>query len=116
MKVTAQFDMKLPSVANLREHWRTKANRSKVQRRVTYVYLCQLAPSGKQFTAPIAITLTRIGVRKLDDDNLASAFKAVRDSVADWLRIDDGSESLRWKYAQRKGKPCAVEIVIEGSI
>ena len=51
------------------------------------------------------VTLTRIAPRKLDCDNLRGALKAVRDGVADWLGVDDGSERITWKYAQERGKP-----------
>jgi hypothetical protein len=39
----------------------------------------------------------------------------VRDGVADWLRVDDGSKDLHWKYLQRKGLPKehAVRIDVE---
>jgi hypothetical protein len=58
---------------------------------------------GQPFTAPLEITLVRVGKRDLDDDNLAGAFKAVRDGVADWLGINDGSKKLVWKYEQTRG-------------
>ena len=63
---------------------------------------------------PIQITLTRIAPRRLDDDNLASGFKATRDGVADWLGIDDGAKRLEWRYAQRKGRPgqLGAEVVV----
>jgi hypothetical protein len=53
----------------------------------------------------VAITLTRIAPGVLDTDNLASALKAVRDGVADALRVDDGSSRVAWRYAQERGKP-----------
>ena len=39
---------------------------------------------------PVTVTLTRLGGRKLDPDNLANSFKHVQDGVAAWLGIDDG--------------------------
>ena len=50
--------------------------------------------------APLTITITRIGPRRLDSDNLAASAKHVRDGIADWLEIDDGDERLTWNYAQ----------------
>ena len=61
---------------------------------------------------PVTITMTRIAPRTLDDDNLASGFKATRDGIADWLGIDDGSKRLRWVCEQRKGRQYAAEIVV----
>ena len=104
-RIEVLFPMVLPSVANLREHWAAKARRVKAQRATTSLMLhagadrkvlAQLLIN----TPVIEVTLTRCAARRLDDDNLASAFKACRDSVAAFLAIDDGSKRLRWKYAQ----------------
>jgi hypothetical protein len=64
---------------------------------------------------PFVVTLTRIAPRKLDSDNLNSAFKAMRDGIADWLCVDDGHESVTWVYAQRKGRKgeYAAEVAIQ---
>lgn len=60
----------------------------------------------------VVVTLTRLGPRKLDSDNLAGSFKAIRDGVADALGIDDGSELIQWEYRQEKSKECSVVIEI----
>ena len=101
--------IRIESEANGREHWRKKAKRTKEQRmRASYamrmVAWSAWASAGPD-QRPITITLTRIAPRKLDSDNLAGGFKAVRDGIADWLGTDDGHESLTWLYAQRKGHP-----------
>lgn len=96
--------LKIVSEANQRCHWREKSARVKQHR--STARLMMAAEAGPAPDAPgMIITLTRIAPRELDDDNLASGFKAVRDGVADWLGIDDGSKRLRWLYAQRKGRP-----------
>jgi len=59
----------------------------------------------------LTIKLIRISPRKLDeDDNLPTAFKWVKDAIADILipgkaagRADD-SPLFKWKYDQEKGK------------
>jgi len=105
--------VRIESEANRREHWATVAQRKAVHRTMGR---CSLGEARAQRPAlPCTITLTRIGPRDLDDDNLASGFKAFRDGVADWLGIDDGDKRLTWRYAQRRGKPkeYAAEIVIE---
>lgn len=38
----------------------------------------------------------------LDDDNLRSALKAVRDGIAEALGIDDGARCLVWSYQQAR--------------
>lgn len=48
------------------------------------------------------ICMVRVGPRTLDDDNLTGALKPVRDSIARWLGIDDGSSRLDFKCRQRK--------------
>jgi hypothetical protein len=86
-------------VANLREHWRVRHKRVQAQRQLVALYI-----GGKpRPTLPVVVTLTRIAPRALDGDNLQSAFKAVRDQVATWLRVDDADPRVRWEYAQRRG-------------
>jgi hypothetical protein len=49
----------------------------------------------------------------LDGDNLQSGFKAVRDGVADWLGVDDGSSLVDWQYCKRSGGPKVYKVEIE---
>lgn len=109
MKFT--IPVKLVSEANLRSHWRAKANRAKFQRGQAYMagYCAHLGEPKR----PVVITLTRIGPRKWDSDNLAISAKAVRDGIADALGIDDGDERLEWRYAQRKGRPKEYAVEVE---
>lgn len=91
------------SEANQRGHWGKRARRTKKQREAARL-LVRAARWVLPKSGTIAITLTRIGPRVLDSDNLASALKAVRDGVADALRVDDGSSRIEWRYAQERGK------------
>jgi crossover junction endodeoxyribonuclease RusA len=104
--------VRIESEANRREHWRTVAKRKATHRLQSLV---ALQMTRAVVWPPCTITLTRIAPRDLDDDNLASGFKAFRDGVADWLGIDDGDNRLTWRYAQRRGKPkeYAAEVKIE---
>lgn len=105
--------LRIVSEANGREHWRAVAKRKAFQRQTARLLMQRyLRPIPER---PATITLTRIAPRTLDDDNLASGFKATRDGVADWLGIDDGSPMLTWRYAQRKGpaKHYSAEVVVE---
>lgn len=64
---------------------------------------------------PLVVLITRIGPRKLDDDNLASACKYVRDEIARIIGLDDGSPLYTWQYAQRTGKyGVDIEIMVRG--
>lgn len=89
--------IKLPSLANTRMHWRAMAKIKQQQRRaVKYALIGKTVPP-----LPLTITITRIGARKLDDDNLRSACKYVRDQIAEFVGVDDGSTLYTWRYDQR---------------
>lgn len=94
---------KLVSEANMREHWAIKNKRKKSQQRaVELVWLAQRI----RVAPPVVVHLTRVGVRKLDSDNLAGSCKGVRDQIAKLIGVDDGDErKVRWEYSQRKGLP-----------
>jgi hypothetical protein len=107
--------MRIVSESNAHEHWLKKARRAKDQRGVTKLFL--LAEARKP-PIPCVIRLTRIAPRKLDQGNIAAAFKHVQDGCADWIGIDDRHEDLvKYEYKQEKGAPktCAVRIeIVEG--
>lgn len=54
---------------------------------------------------PCSVLLTRSAPScGLDDDNLVSSLKSVRDVIADWLRVDDFErDTVRYRYAQERG-------------
>jgi|GEM_PF-1822896 len=105
--------MALPSVANLREHWRVKAKRVKAQRDAVRTVWGARART----TGPWLVTLTRISPRKIDaHDNLPMSCKALVDQIAEELGVDDREESrIQFRYAQEKGAP-AVRIEITSSV
>lgn len=91
--------IRLPSLANTRLHWRRMVTLKKSQKQATNLFIPKVLP-----TPPLLVTITRVGPRKLDDDNLASACKYVRDAIADAVGVDDGSEQYTWHYQQRIGE------------
>ena len=111
--------MTLPSVANQRIHWATKARQVKAQRNAVYMACFAHADRvawGLRFRdflkgPGIEVTLTRQAPRALDSDNLASAFKASRDEVAARLGVNDNDPRVTWSYGQGKG-PAKVVIGI----
>lgn len=114
--------MKLPSAANLREHWRTRANRVKAQRNAVALAMKTRRAALLEMYAALArghelhIILLRVSARLLDDDNLGGAFKAVRDEVAKQLGAHDGPKGpLRFetKQEQLSGKGGLVIVRIE---
>jgi hypothetical protein len=117
--ITLLLPIRTESEANSREHWAKKMKRAQEQR-----WIVKAGIGGKRWelsrmmslhAGGYIVTLTRIGQRKLDDDNLARSFKAIRDQIADQMGINDGSDLFVWRYAQEKGKPkeYAVRIEIE---
>lgn len=106
-----EMDMSVVSGANLREHWARRAKRAADHRKRAWL-ACFGITSWVPF-APVTVTLTRVAPRALDDDNLAYAFKAVRDGVADALQVRDNDPRIVWNYTQEKG-PARVVITFEG--
>lgn len=107
--------IKLESLTNKREHWAAKSKRAKEQR-TNVANACRLHNCGAgRIELPCTVTITRVGVRSLDSDNLAISAKHARDGVADAFGIDDASPLITWRVEQRKGAPreYAVEIRIE---
>lgn len=102
--VRVAFALRLRSLANLRfGHWGPRARLVREHRQAAALIL---EPKIKALALrePDALTigLLRIAPRKLDSDNLAAAFKGVRDGVADALGVDDGDERISWLYEQRR--------------
>jgi hypothetical protein len=98
--------LRLISEANVsqREHWATKHKRVKRVHEAVQNAL----PIGRKYrpALPCAITITRIAPRALDaHDNLPRSCKAVVDSIAEWLGVDDSDPRITWAYAQERGEP-----------
>lgn len=108
--ITIKLPIATVSEANLKEHWAKTAKRRKSQRHETGWELKRTRPP----SLPLTVVLTRISPRKLDEgDNLNMSMKAIRDGIADWLGIDDGSDLVKWEYAQHKGQPKEQAVLIE---
>ncbi len=124
--ITAILPIRLVSVANLREHWAKKAKRTKEHRKLAEMALRRethkcwehkdghiRSDASKVFLRELVIRLTRVAPRALDGDNCQSAFKGVRDGVADALTVADNHPNIRWEYAQQKGRPKEYAVLIE---
>lgn len=101
--------LRLVSEANSRGHTRAKAKRVASQRAAINTTLRVMG--GAVVPLPCRVGITRLAPRTLDDDNLASACKAVRDGVAEWLGIDDRDPRVEWSVAQEKG-PYGVRVEV----
>lgn len=79
---------------------------SKLNRRICGTLLAYLPKEMDLVTLPCEITFTRIAPRKLDSDNLAYAFKKIRDFCSDHLRPGlahgraDCEKYFKFNYAQ----------------
>lgn len=99
------------SEANQRGMAIAKAGRVRGQRTTAYGKLRSKYPTPPK--PPMVVVLVRYANRALDSDNLASALKAVRDGVADWLKIDDGNPGIRWVVEQEPARPRVYGVRIE---
>jgi hypothetical protein len=93
------FPIKTVSEANQREHWRKKHDRKKSQQLDFTIFWRKAKPAVE---LPARFVFTRYSCRLLDSDNLAGAFKHVRDQLAKEIGIDDGSDKLTFVYQQER--------------
>lgn len=94
--------------------WRGMASLKKKQKAATAGACPGLALMARcgALPMPLLVTITRIGPRRLDDDNLAGACKYVRDAIATEVGVDDGDERWTWRCEQRIGKAYGVDVEI----
>ena len=108
--------IRLRSTANLRAHPLRLWREGKTQENA----ITKAIPAAILPPLPVVVTITRIGHRKLDTDNLAISAKAVRDQIARLYGVDDGSDLYTWEYAQEKAKPgvhaCRITIAPRGEL
>lgn len=102
--------LKTVSEANSRSHYMVKAKRVRSQRDASK-WACGATLAeyrvglAKGHVPRVAVLLERIAPSDgLDDDNLRSSLKAVRDGVADALEVNDRDPRIRWEYGQARGK------------
>ena len=88
---------------NAREHFGARATRVRRERAATARALRDA--KCPRPTIPCSVLLTRVAPSSgLDDDNLISSLKGVRDELAKWLGVDDrDSLTVRFRYAQKRG-------------
>ena len=108
-----EFPLRLPSLTNTRMHWTAVARLKRRQKSATWAAILRAGGRAAIPAPPLVVTLTRCGRRLLDDDNLAAAFKHVRDALAEVVGVDDGSPLYTWKYAQRVGRGAAYGVAVE---
>lgn len=97
---------------NVREHWAKRAKRAKAERKDAYYGASDALPR-LTTVMPLTLLITRIAPRVMDDDGCIASMKNIRDGIADWLGVNDGSDAVKWTYAQRKGEPKEYAVEIE---
>lgn len=75
--------------------------------------LAKFADHGIHAGKPIRVTMRRLSPCEMDDDNLTTAFKYVRDAIADMLGIDDKDKIVEWNTEWEKSKVIGVRIKME---
>ena len=90
---------RLKSRANSRVCWQAQMAESKRQKKIGHTLGLALGR-----TAPKVVLMTRVAPRDLDDDNLATAFKSIRDGLAAAWGVDDSPAGpVVWRYSQERG-------------
>ena len=107
------------SVANMREHWAARAARAKRERVDARLRCHQQLDRDRDRVlhglndVGLTVTMVRIAPRPLDSDNLAAAFKATRDGIADWLGIQDNDYRVAWLVRGERGRPGEYAVRVE---
>lgn len=110
MRVWTFLPIVTSSVTNQRGHWSKHSKRTKEQR---YVGKCWMNCVKHKIKMPIEVVFTRFAPRMLDPgDNLNSAFKALRDGIAESIGINDRDPAYTWRYEQIKSKEVGVKIEV----
>lgn len=109
--IEVHIPIKTKSNSNIRTHFMVKAKQVKAERAAVARKL-RIDDVREAFKPLLVVTLTRVSPRRLDDDNIRGALKAIRDQVATALGIDDRTPLVAWHYCQERGEP-AVLIRIE---
>lgn len=104
--------IRIHSEANNRDHWATKSKRRKAQQQEMDAMLLN-ALRGRKVALPCTVKLTRVGPKKMDDDNWINGAKGIRDAIARRLGIDDGDPRIKFEYEQRPIGERSYNVLVE---
>lgn len=113
LALTITLPLQTRSEANLR-NWQGRCRRTKEARTVWLATAFRFRLPRPEL--PVVVKFTRLGGKKLDDDNLRQALKGLRDHIAEWLGVDDADDRVRWKYFQEPRGPIGVRVQIQPAI
>lgn len=98
-----RLPIRLVSEMNMRDHWGRRNRRAKGHKKAALII-------GKH-ALPCTVTITRVGPRMMDDDNLVMSAKFLRDGIAARLGVDDADPRVTWRYAQQIGEYAAIVMI-----
>lgn len=115
--IECNIPVRTNSRANARGHWSKHSGLYKEQRGVSEICFRRFV-SNLEAEFPITIVMTRIAPGVLDDDNLQTALKSVRDGIADAIGLPghDADPQLIWRYHQIKQRGYSVRVQVYESI
>jgi hypothetical protein len=99
--IRLSIPIKTTTTMNSRAHWAVKAKAAKREHTAVAAAWAKERPEIRPI---LRITLTRVGPRQMDSDQVVTSLKGIRDGVAKKLRIDDGSPLVDWVYRQQHGE------------
>ena len=128
VKIIWELPLRTVSEANSSEHWTISSKRHRQQQ----FFIRQLfTHEGQKINFPCCVKMVRLGPRELDDDNLRSAFKWIRDELSQCMLPEkrltyvdakgkirelkgraDSDKRITWEYSQEKNKVSGIRIEI----
>jgi hypothetical protein len=110
VEMSMTLPIRLYSTTNERD-WKKKSRIAKTQRAEISAWFGSWASLLRR-GLPLSIVITRIAPRKLDNDNLQSSAKHVRDGLAAVIGIDDADPAICWETVRQERGPYATRIEI----
>jgi len=115
--ITFEVPIRIESEANQRVHWSKRWRRFRDQRIILRNGWNRATNhAGKLNASSYVVTLTRIGHKLLDDDNLAGGLKGVQGLITEILGLGKNDARIHWLRCQRKGTEHSCVITVEGDI
>jgi hypothetical protein len=105
------IDVETRGESNTRGDWKAIKRKQAQDEAMLHALFGRRPPAG-----PWCVRMTRLAPLVLDDDNLAGAFKRIRDRLAEWIGVNDRAPDVAFTVAQekRKGPLLGVRIEIWG--
>lgn len=114
MKHTIEIPIRTISWLNIRGSFWRHQKRKKAEKSAMYI-AWRTEFGGHPPQPPLRVTFTRVAPRSLDaGDNLESAFKYIRDELAQCMGLkNDAGTEVEWKSQQRKGGSKEYTVIVE---